>query len=242
MEPFRHIVSFAFSMIEKISAWSGDIDLENIRFHDDDAGVLIDQLEEGHGAIIICSHMGNMEILRALATHNKTKVNREFKVSSIVDFSGTAHFNKMIEKVNPASMMNLINARDIGVDTVIELQERLADGELLVISGDRTASTTAGKVEKLPFLGEPASFPQGSFILASLMDAPVYFMFGIRENDMDPTSIYDLHIIRANTEFAGSRKERKKKIREIIKEYVSLLEGFCVEHPLQWYNFYNFWN
>ena len=242
MDPFRHIVSFASAMIEKIAAWSGDIDLDNIRFHDDDVSNLIGQLEEGKGAVIICSHVGNMELLRALATHNKTKVSRKFQVTSIVDFSGTAKFNKMIEEISPESMLHLVSASDIGVETVLDLQARLAAGELLVIAGDRTSSTARGKVESIPFLGEAAQFPQGSFILASLMDAPVYFMFGLRENDMDPVSTYDLHVMKSATDFTGSRKERRAKIRTIIEEYVGHLERFAGEHPLQWYNFYDFWN
>lgn len=241
-DTFRHIVSFAYSMIEKIAAWSGDIDLGNIRFYEDDVGALIQQLEEGRGAVIICSHIGNMEILRALATHNKTKVTRPFMVTSIVDFSGTAQFNKLIREINPQSMMNLVNARDIGVDTVIDLQARLAGGELLVIAGDRTSSTARDKTEQLPFLGEMANFPQGAFQLASVMEAPVYFMFGLREDDMDPVSTYDLHVFRAHTDFTGSRKERRQKIRGIIEEYIRHIEAFIGEHPLQWYNFYDFWN
>lgn len=241
-DPFRHVISFAFSMIEKIAAWSGDIDLDNIRFHDDDVGNLIALLEEGKGAIVICSHVGNMEILRALATHNKTKVSRKFMVMSIVDFSGTAKFNKLLEDINPESMTHLVSAYDMGIDTVLDLQDRLARGELIVIAGDRTSSTTPGKVESLSFLGEDASFPQGAFIMASLMEAPVYFMFGIREKDMDPGSPYDLHVMKASTEFTGSRKERRAKIRSLIGEYISYLERFACEHPLQWYNFYDFWN
>jgi len=242
LDPFRHIVSFAFSMIEKIAAWSNDLDLENVVFHDDDVGALIAGLEAGQGAILLCSHIGNVELLRALATHHKTRVSRKFGVTSVVDFSGTAQFNRLIEKISPDSMLRLVNARDIGVDTVIDLQKRLAEGEILAIAGDRTASTNQGKVETLSFLGEMADFPQGAFILASIMEAPVYFMFGIREKDMDLSSPYHLRVIKAKTAFCGSRKERKAKIRSIIEEYIILLEDFCSEHPLQWYNFYDFWN
>ncbi|HNY22242.1 MAG TPA: hypothetical protein PKO22_08865 [Treponemataceae bacterium] len=242
MDPFRHVVSFAYSMIEKIAAWSGDVDLDRINFHEDDVRSLIARLEDGKGAVVICSHVGNMELLRALATHDKTRVSRKFMVTSIVDFSGTAKFNRLIEEISPESMMHLVSAKDMGVDTVLDLHARLERGELLVIAGDRTSSTAPDKVEEVSFLGEDAEFPQGAFILASLMDAPVYFMFGVREDDLDPVSPYDLRVFKAATEFTGSRKERRAKIRAIVTEYVLLLERFVGEHPLQWYNFYDFWN
>jgi predicted LPLAT superfamily acyltransferase len=229
-------------MIEKIAAWSGDIDLTNIRFHDDDVTDLIAHLESGKGAIIICSHVGNMEILRALASCNKTKVTRKFKVTSIVDFTGTAKFNKLIEEINPESMTHLVSAKNMGVETVLDLQDRVSKGELVVIAGDRVSSTTRGKVQAIDFLGEPAAFPQGAFIMASLMEAPVYFMFGLREKDMDPASTYDMHVHKSSVHFGGSRRERHEKIATVIGEYVSYLEGFAGSHPLQWYNFYDFWN
>jgi predicted LPLAT superfamily acyltransferase len=240
-DPFRHLVSFAFSMIEKIAAWCGDIDLESIVFHDDDVETLIAGLEQGKGAVIICSHVGNMEILRALATGNKTRVVRKFAVTSIVDFTGTAKFNRLIEEINPDSMMRLVSARDIGVDTVLDLQARLAAGELLVIAGDRTSATSVDKIESLPFLGSTAAFPQGAFTLASLMEAPVYFMFGLRVRDDKPLSAYDMHVYRSQTDFSGSRRERKQKIRSTIEEYIGHLERLSGEHPFQWYNFYDFW-
>lgn len=241
-DTLRHVLSFAYSMVEKIAAWSGDLDLDNIRFHEDAVAELIGLLESGKGAVVVCSHIGNMEILRALATCNKTKVSRPFMVNSVVDFSGTAQFNRLIQEINPESMMNLVDANAIGVDTMIDLQERIGRGELLVIAGDRTSANTPGKVETVSFLGERARFPQGAFILASLVDSPVYFMFGVRERDMDPGSTYDLHVIRSSVSFGESRKERKEKIGAVVAEYVGHLERFCAVHPLQWYNFYDFWN
>ena len=241
LDPFRHIVSFAFSMIEKIAAWSGDIALDNVRFHDDDVGALIAGLEAGKGAVIICSHVGNMEILRALATGNETRVSRKFAVTSIVDFSGTAKFNRLIEEINPESMTRLVSARDIGVDTVLDFKARLDAGELLVIAGDRVSPTSPGKTVSVPFLGAPAEFPQGAFVLASLLESPVYFMFAVREDDRDPLSRYDFCVFRATADVSGPRGERKRKIAAMIGEYVGHIERLIGEHPLQWYNFYDFW-
>jgi predicted LPLAT superfamily acyltransferase len=73
------------------------------------------------------------------------------------------------------------------------------------------------------------------------MEAPVYFMFGLRVRDDKPLSAYDMHVYRSQTDFSGSRKERKQKIRSTIEEYIGHLERLSGEHPFQWYNFYDFW-
>lgn len=240
-DSYRHIASFAFSMIEKIAAWSGNIPLDSVTFHDDSVQDLITLLDSGRGAVILCSHLGNMEILRALATYGSTRTTRQFRVTSIVDFSGTEKFNKMIKKVNPQSMMRLVNARDIGIDTVLDLQNRLASGELLVIAADRVSSTTKHKTESVSFLGDPAQFPQGAFVLASVMEAPFFYMFGLRKEDLQPAESFDFHVIQSGISFSGSKKERKEKITRAVHEYVHLLEKYLEHHPLQWFNFYNFW-
>jgi predicted LPLAT superfamily acyltransferase len=73
------------------------------------------------------------------------------------------------------------------------------------------------------------------------MDAPVYFMFGVREDDTDFDSPYGFHVYKALTDVAGSRRERMIKIQALMREFVARLESLCVAHPYQWYNFFDFW-
>jgi predicted LPLAT superfamily acyltransferase len=237
----RHIHSFAYSLLEKIAAWGGDIALDRLQIKSADFQLLSDDLSRGQGAFIICSHLGNMELLRAMANLKVKLKIRQFAVTSIVDFSGTARFNQFLKRINPDSMMRLFSANDIGPDTIIDLKERLTGGELVIIAGDRTPARNRSKVLKVPFLGQPAYFPQGAFILATLMDAPTYFMFAVRQRDDDATGPYEFHVHRSRQNLAGSRRERLIKIRQLMEEYVRTLEALCLKHPYQWYNFFDFW-
>lgn len=242
LDVYRHLVSFVFSMFEKIAAWSDDIDLTNIRFGGDDVRELQNLLEDGRGAVLICAHIGNVELLRALATQQKTGVIREIGVTSIVDFGGTEEFNKLIRMINPLSMIRLIGAASVGIETVLDLQRRLEEGELVAIAADRTAAENRDTVVRVPFLGADAPFPQGVFVLAGLLEAPVFFMFGVRERDLDPASPYVLHVSRARSALDGPRKDRYYRVRRVVEEYVDHLERLCRDHPFQWYNFFDFWD
>ena len=73
------------------------------------------------------------------------------------------------------------------------------------------------------------------------MKAPVYFIFAFRKKDLDIASPYEFHIIRSKTELGGKRSEQKQQMANLAAEYASHLEKFCLEHPYQWYNFYDFW-
>ena len=48
-------------------------------------------------------------------------------------------------------------------------------------------------------------------------------------------------MIRSQVEWNGKRSEQKQKTAELANEFVSYLEKFCLKHPYQWYNFYDFW-
>lgn len=243
LDSYRHVYSFACSLLEKLAAWTGGIALADLAVKTEGVGDLIAELRRGQGAVVVCSHLGNVEVLRALASLEveRGQAIPRFAVNSIVEFGGSAQFNRMLAKANPDSTLRLVPASDMGADTIIALKDRLNQGELVIIAGDRTAAANRGKTERVPFLGRTAYFPQGAFVLASLLEAPVYFMFGVRGDDFDAASPYGFYVWRAGVELRGSRRERMAKIRLLVEEYVGHLEGLCLEHPYQWYNFFDFW-
>lgn len=239
--PLLHIISFALALTEKIESWGGKTPFKRINFQNDDIEELIARLDSGEGAMLLSSHLGNMEFIRALAGFNKTGVSREIPVTAIVDITVSAHFNRALRELNPQSMTRLMSVADVGPDTIPILQERLASGELAAIAGDRTSSNVRGKYFTLPFLGRDAAFAYGPYLLAALADAPIYAIFALRSRDISLSSRYDIHIIRCPVSFDCPRREREARIEALARWFVSLLERYCLEHPYQWYNFYDFW-
>ena len=241
MSVFRHFHAFAMAVVEKVASWGGKFYLSQVHFQGDDIAELIGNLEKGEGALLICSHLGNSELLRALAGFNRTGVSRAVAVTSIVDFSVTARFNRMLQKLNPASTVRTINANDIGPETIILLQERIAAGELAVIAGDRTSAHTRNRCFLLPFLGEDAPFAYGPFFLASLLNAPVYSVFALRRKAVSLSASYDMFVHRAAVSFDCPRKERDARIALLARAFAERLEFYCKRQPYQWFNFFDFW-
>ena len=238
---YRHVLSFALSMIEKLLGWRGVIKLAQVETQGDDLDMLVEQLDRGDGAFLICSHLGNMEMLRSLTGYGKIHTHRQFTVHPVVDFSGTSKFNALLYELNPDLMKVVVDANKIGVDSAVGMKEWIAAGDLVVIAGDRTSANSTDRNVEMPFLGETANFPEGAFTLASILNAPIYFAFAIRKKDFDIRSPYEMHIVRAKTGFDCSRKERHARLTALVEEYVGLLQKHCLRHPYQWYNFYNFW-
>ena len=234
-------LAFAITVIEKVESWAGKIKFGKIAFQKDDINEIWKSLEQNRGALLICSHLGNMELLRAIADCDQIGISRRVPIISVVDFAITSGFNQMLKEMNPSSMLHLISADDVGPDTMIQLQEHIASGGIVVIAGDRSPAGNPERIFELDFLGKSAQFPQGPFVIASLLDVPTYFVFAMRQGTVSVQANYNMHIHRSSVAFACGRSERQLRIKVLAEEFVRYLEKYCKKYPYQWYNFYEFW-
>lgn len=237
----RHIIAFAISLTEKMEVWAGKFSFKQIHFQNDDVTDLIDNLEHRRGAMVIVSHLGNSEMLRGLAYAAETGVSYPFAVNTIVDTKVTAGFNAMVKRINAGATMDIFSADDIGPDTILILQEKIARGELVVIAGDRMSANTKNRFVTQEFLGKPAPFAYGAYLLAALINAPTYFMFGVRKKDISIVPQYDMFVHKNPVSFDCPRKEREERIKQTVANYAHHLETLCTAHPYQWFNFFDFW-
>lgn len=225
----KHFIAFGHAALDRIDAWCDRIQLSQIDFPNRE--LLAQQLEAGQGAVLLVSHLGNLELCRAISIHQK-----RVKVNVMVLTQNAENFNRVLKQLNPDSSLNLIQVTELGPTTSILLQQKVEQGELVVIAGDRTSSNTQGRVIYTPFMDKEAPFPQGPFILAGLLDCPVYLMFCIREQ-----GIYRVHLETFSNTLKGPRKGRMKRLEEAVHHYSARLEYYARREPLQWFNFFDFW-
>jgi predicted LPLAT superfamily acyltransferase len=83
------------------------------------------------------------------------------------------------------------------------------------------------------FLGSEATFPAGPFILASKLRAPVCFVFAFKQSDVH----YHFKAYTPKT-YEGRGMTGAE---QMLKDYVTLLEGGIRRHPEQWFNYFPFW-
>ena len=238
---YAQVTSFSLCLVEKLAAWSGKASLDDVIFHDDDVVDLKKRLSEGKGAMLISSHLGNMELLRCLASYGQTGVDRQVPVTVIMDVQMSQHFTGAINRMNSRYRLDILPASQIGVDSLERLQETLSAGGLVVIAGDRTSASDPGRSIRECFLGSDAPFPYGSFMLASLLNVPVYFVFSLREKGSFFRPRYNMFVTKSDIGFDCPRKERKARVESLCRQFAGLLEKHCLEYPYQWYNFFDFW-
>jgi len=116
------------------------------------------------------------------------------------------------------------------------LQEKLDQGEWVIVAADRVP-VQSDRVQPISFLGEEANWPQGAWILASLLKVPVLAVFCYRVENQ-----FEVHIHAIAEKLNFPRNNRLQAMQAITRQYVALLEQHCIRAPYQWFNFYNFWN
>jgi len=227
---YKHFFSFGEMMTNKFFAWQGKVRDGDIEIQTpDEFKKLMDSLDAGKGAILIGSHVGNLETMRAFAT-----MKAGLKVSGLTYTEHSAKFNKVLGEINPSSGMNLIQIKDVDISTSMRLKEKVDSGEIVVIVADRVMRKS--KTLEADFLGGKARFPVGPFILALLLECPAYFVFCVRGERKN-----NFYLQRISIPLDSPKSQRDAVLKAMVGEYASALEKICARYPLQWFNFFDFW-
>ncbi|TKF29381.1 glycosyltransferase family 2 protein [Vibrio kanaloae] len=230
---YNHLLSFGHTMLDKLAAWKGDFSADNLTIHGQEQ--FESMVANKQGVLILGSHLGNIELCRALGRRHSN-----IKINALVFTEHAERFNSVMKAVNPQSDLNLIQVTSMGPDTAILLQQKLEQGEWIVIVGDRTSTSKESRSVWAEFLGKKAPFPQGPFMLASVLKAPVFLLFGLRD-DSQSKPHFNVYFEHFSDKIELPRKTREQSLQQVVQKYADRLEHYTLKAPLQWYNFFNFW-
>ena len=226
---YRHFISFANALIDKLAAWSGSLTLDDVVYNGREA--VMHHLDQGQGVLILGSHLGNLEVCQVIA-----KLRRNVTINVLVHTKHTEKFNTLLNKYADSGRVNLIQVSNVNAATAMLLQEKIEAGELVIIAADRTPISEQGRVAQVDFLGRPANFPQGPFILALLLKCPVFTLFCLKQQGKQV-----IYFEPFSDGLGVPRKQRTAAIQQYVEKFSNRLQSYCVKEPLQWFNFYDFW-
>lgn len=227
---FRHFRSFAGRALDTFIAWTGGVPPSSF-LRDDSAGLWRTLEQSQRGALFVVGHVGNAELSRAMVD----EATRE-RLLVLVHTKHAQNYNRLLRRFRPAAATNCIQVTELGPETAIQLQERVERGAWVVIAGDRTPVGAGGRTASIPFLGKPAPFSLGPYILAALLNCPVYTLFCLREGKRHRV---ELKLLAERVELP--RRERDLALRRYAETFAARLEGYALCDPYQWYNFFDFW-
>ncbi|WP_233356758.1 LpxL/LpxP family acyltransferase [Hirschia baltica] len=230
---FLHFMAFAGSMLDKLASWTGEINNTHVAGVDD--GEFDAAKNTGRGALVLTGHLGNPELIRAVAT-----VNKRFSVTVLMHTKNAEQFNSVINQFSKHSTVRLVQVDDIDISVAMQLSSRVDEGEWIVMAADRPPphGTAKNSTVDVDFLGGKAPFPIGPYILGAALKCPVYFLSCIRTNQQPSFSIMFRHF--ADPVFLP-RKDRSQALQAYAQQYAELLKEALAMAPKQWFNFYDFW-
>ena len=235
LNSFFHFMRFGYSMLDKVASWRGELKLNRDVVFAPGAREALD-VDAPQGKLLLASHLGDVEACRAMAQLDGSKI-----INALVFSENAQRFKQIMEEMAPDAGLNLIPVTDIGPDTAIALKEKLDRGEWVAIVGDRIAVKPQRggdwRVIWSEFMGQPAPFPQGPFILASILRCPALLIFALRQQDK-----LHIHCEPFADPLILPRGERQQALQRTVDRYAERLEHYALMSPLDWFNFFDFWH
>lgn len=225
----KHFWSFGNALIDKLAVWMGSIPLAQVQIHGDE--IIFQLRARKQGCVLVISHLGNFEICRCLSARHPG-----MRLTVLMHTKHAQKFNRMMQEKASASQLDILQVTEITPATAMLLSERIEQGEFVAIAGDRVPISNPENSLLVDFLGDKAPLPLGPFTLASILRAPMIGLFCLRENA--GFSIYFKQLSEAQQ---IPRRQRQQHMQQLAQAYAEQLEFHCRRQPLQWFNFFDFW-
>lgn len=224
---FRHIHTFASTILDRVFLLNGRFDKFDVRTHMDDAtrGLIASR----QGCILLGAHLGSFEITRVYAHEIQGPP------ASVVMYEENARkLNAVLNAINPDLAQQVIGLGKI--DSMLKVEQALQRGEFIGILADRGLEHGGASVT-CDFLGEPAKFPVGPLRMAYILKCPVLLMAGVYRGG----NRYDLYFEKLADMRVSDGMSRDEMLRQAVRRYVDGVEQHCRNAPYNWFNFYDFW-
>lgn len=217
---YKSYFVFGKTIIDKAAISSG---LKNRFTHECD-GVenIIELLDKKQGGIMISAHVGNFEIAEFFFEDIDTRS----QISLVTTDAEHQNIKEYMEKVTMRSKVKFILVKN-DMSHIFEINNALSNGELVCFTGDRYMRDQKVMTETL--MGKKANFPAGPFLLASRLGVPVLFVYVMKETNKH----YHL--------YARQAKAKNRDAQGLLKEYTQSVEWMLKKYPLQWFNYFDFW-
>ena len=224
---FRHFHCFAATILDRVYLLRGEFERFRITVHGKE--LLQRQIETGKGSILLGSHLGSFEVLRALGV-----MQRGFPLKVLMDTVHNKNISRFFDALNP-KIAGTVIAPD-RPDTLIRVKESLDSGYFVGMLGDRVFG--GDKTTQCQFLDAPATFPAGPILLAAMMRCPVILFFGLYRGG----NRYEVYFEHFADVIVLERDRRAEETQLWMQRYAERLEHYARLGPYNWFNFYPFWD
>lgn len=188
------------------------------------------RIGEGRGVLLVGSHQGSFEALRALSTRRP-----DVSLRVVLDKGKTPAMTELLEALAPEVGAAVIDAAQGGAGVVLAAAEACRQGAMVALLADRAGEHEAQR--EVDFLGAPAPLPVGPWLLANALQVPVLLCFGLYLGGNRYRLVFEPFAERV----AIPRGQRGPALDALLTRYAQRLEHYVRVAPYNWFNFHDFW-
>ena len=209
---------FGQTIVDKFAIMGG---MKNAYSYEFDGEENLIEMANTTGGILIGAHMGNWDV----ASQFLNDIQKPFNI--VMYENELESMKKLFDQALKEKKIKIIAIKQ-DLSHIFEIKKAFENKELLCFHGDRFLE--GSKFIEVDFLGEKAKFPHGPFYLATKFKMPYSFVYAMKE----PALHYHL--------YASKGKINTGSVEDLVEIYKTQLEEKVKKYPLQWFNYYQFWN
>ena len=223
---FAHYHCFARTILDRVLLLSGQYD--QIDCDVDGIEELRGALAKGRGCLLYGAHFGSFEVLRALGSAQSPVA-----VKVLMHEDNAEKLNGVLAALNRELPQQII---PLGrPETMLKVAEALTRNEIVGLLADRVVA--GDKLLHCRFLDAVASFPEGPFVLAFVLKAPVLLFSAVYCGGRRYRVSFEPFVDQE----AASSADRREAVQSQVQRYADWLARNCRAAPYNWFNFYDFW-
>ena len=219
---YLNYFTFGQTIIDKIAILAGLE--EKFTYEFDGVESLHKLLDEQQSGILISAHIGNFEIAEPFFR----KIDIDLKISTVttdMEHSVIKEYLESISKNKPSNQFIYVKE---DMSHIFKINDAIGDNKIVCFTGDRYFEGVRSL--KGTLLGAEATFPAGPFFIASCLKVPVLFVYVMKESRLH------YHLYARVAEVKG------RDAQALLDAYTENMEQMLKKYPLQWFNYFNFWD
>jgi predicted LPLAT superfamily acyltransferase len=220
---------FAELLLDRLQLWRGNFDDFEIVVHGEDD--VAPYFGKERGVFLVGALLGSFDLLRVLSRRVGIAVN------ILSDVGNAQTINGIFEALDPHCNVRMIEVGTTAVSAAFETRRCAERGECVAILADRLPTGGRERASHSHFLGESAPFPEGPFRLPMVLGLPTILALALKTGPHR----YEIFLELIGEGGTVPRGDFKRVLRERIDTFASRLEHYTLREPLQWFNFYDFW-
>jgi predicted LPLAT superfamily acyltransferase len=226
---YQIFLNFGRVTFDRVSLWMGVTEPYDITFRNRE--VLKPYLDSNQGVILLSFHVGSFGLMRFGA------LSKSLNMHILAYWEQSERVNQILKQADPDSQLNIIDLDPGSPDSMLEVKDKVDRGDFIGMLGDRKSVGSTERTSYVPFLGEPAGFPQGPYLMSYFLDCPIFLIYCLRTGSRQ----YEIQAEKFSDGIDLPRDRREERLAEHVNRYADCLEDVCYEAPHQWFNFFDFW-